>query len=65
MVRNNFKNKFKGAIDILKIFNQNGYEAYFVGGCVRDYLLGEDFSDIDITTRCFVRVLIQEFSMEQ
>ncbi|WP_299322505.1 CCA tRNA nucleotidyltransferase [uncultured Gemella sp.] len=50
MVRNNFKNKFKGAIDILKIFNQKGYEAYFVGGCVRDYLLGEDFSDIDITT---------------
>lgn len=50
MVRNNFKNKFKGAIDILKIFNRNGYEAYFVGGCVRDYLLGEDFSDIDITT---------------
>lgn len=50
MVRNNFKNKFKGAIDILKIFNRNGYEAYFVGGCVRDYLLGENFSDIDITT---------------
>ena len=50
MVRNNFKNKFKGTIDILKIFNQKGYEAYFVGGCVRDYLLGEDFSDIDITT---------------
>lgn len=50
MVRNNFNNKFKGAIDILKIFNQNGYEAYFVGGCVRDYLLCEDFSDIDITT---------------
>ena len=50
MVRNNFNNKFKGAIDILKIFNQNSYEAYFVGGCVRDYLLGEDFSDIDITT---------------
>ena len=50
MVRNDFNNKFKGAIDILKIFNQNGYEAYFVGGCVRDYLLCEDFSDIDITT---------------
>ena len=50
MVINNFKNKFKGAIDILKIFNRNGYEAYFVGGCVRDYLLGEEFSDIDITT---------------
>ena len=50
MVIDNFRNKFKGAIDILKIFNRNGYEAYFVGGCVRDYLLGEEFSDIDITT---------------
>ena len=50
MVIDNFRDKFKGAIDILKIFNRNGYEAYFVGGCVRDYLLGEEFSDIDITT---------------
>ena len=53
MVIDNFRNKFKGAIDILKIFNRNGYEAYFVGGCVRDYLLGEEFSDIDITTNAF------------
>ena len=50
MVIDNFRDKFKGAVDILKIFNRNGYEAYFVGGCVRDYLLGEEFSDIDITT---------------
>ena len=50
MVIDNFRNKFKDAIDILKTFNKNGYEAYFVGGCVRDYLLGEEFSDIDITT---------------
>ena len=50
MVIDNFRDKFKGAIDILKIFNRNGYEAYFVGGCIRDYLLGEEFSDIDITT---------------
>lgn len=50
MVIDNFRDKFKRAIDILKIFNRNGYEAYFVGGCVRDYLLGEEFSDIDITT---------------
>lgn len=50
MVIDNFRNKFKDAIDILKIFNKNGYGAYFVGGCVRDYLLGEEFSDIDITT---------------
>lgn len=50
MAIDNFRDKFKGAIDILKIFNKNSYEAYFVGGCVRDYLLGEEFSDIDITT---------------
>lgn len=50
MVIDNFRNKFKDTIDILKIFNKNGYEAYFVGGCVRDYLLGKEFSDIDITT---------------
>ena len=38
MVVNDFKNKFKGAIDVLKTFNENGFEAYFVGGCVRDYI---------------------------
>ena len=46
----NFNNKFKDAINILKTFNKNGFEAYFVGGCVRDFLLDKDFSDIDITT---------------
>lgn len=50
MVVNDFKNKFKGAIDVLKTFNENGFEAYFVGGCVRDYILKDEFSDIDITT---------------
>lgn len=47
---NNFKKKFNSAINILEKFNEVGYEAYFVGGCVRDYLLNDDFSDIDITT---------------
>ena len=47
---NNFKKKFNSAINILVKFNEAGYEAYFVGGCVRDYLLNDDFSDIDITT---------------
>ena len=47
---NNFRKKFNGAIDVLEKFNKAGYEAYFVGGCVRDFLLGSKFSDIDITT---------------
>ena len=47
---NNFNKKFNSAINILEKFNEAGYEAYFVGGCVRDYLLNDNFSDIDITT---------------
>lgn len=35
---------------IIKILNQNGYEAYAVGGCVRDTLLGRVPGDWDITT---------------
>ena len=49
-MQNIFEQKFGKAIDILKIIEKNGYEAYFVGGCVRDYLLDVDFSDIDVTT---------------
>lgn len=47
---NNFRKKFNSAVDVLERFNKAGYEAYFVGGCVRDFLLGYEFSDIDITT---------------
>ncbi len=35
---------------ILKRFHELTYEAYFVGGMVRDYILGRDFVDINITT---------------
>ena len=34
----------------LNILNENGYEAYVVGGCVRDSLLGDSPKDWDITT---------------
>ena len=35
---------------ILDILHENGYEAYAVGGCVRDALLGREPEDWDITT---------------
>ncbi len=35
---------------ILRILNEAGYEAYAVGGCVRDSLLGRKPGDWDITT---------------
>ena len=35
---------------ILGELNRNGYEAYAVGGCVRDAILGREPQDWDITT---------------
>lgn len=35
---------------ILNKLHENGYEAYVVGGCVRDKLLGKEPEDWDITT---------------
>lgn len=37
-------------LDILKRINDAGFEAYIVGGCVRDFLLGREPADWDITT---------------
>lgn len=45
------KLKFPGyAQKVLKTLINGGYEAYFVGGCVRDMLLGTSPTDFDITT---------------
>lgn len=35
---------------VLSVLNEGGYEAYAVGGCVRDHLLGRVPSDWDVTT---------------
>lgn len=40
----------KGVKRILDIFQSNGFEAYAVGGCVRDSILGRKPEDWDITT---------------
>ena len=41
---------FMRGIEIVKKLNEKMYEAYIVGGAVRDYLLNVDFKDIDIST---------------
>ncbi len=38
------------ALDLLKTIKTQGFEAYLVGGFVRDYLLGKSSLDIDICT---------------
>ena len=40
----------ENAAVILKGLSEAGYEAYVVGGCVRDSLLGREPKDWDITT---------------
>ncbi|WLR57638.1 CCA tRNA nucleotidyltransferase [Mesobacillus subterraneus] len=41
---------FIQAVPVLKLIEDAGYEAYFVGGSVRDYILGREISDVDIAT---------------
>ena len=58
---------------IIETLQTHGYEAYAVGGCVRDSVLGRIPQDWDITTsamprkqkHCLIRHLIQGLSMEQ
>src|SRR5204862_7918221 len=38
------------AISILRTLHDQGYQAYLVGGCVRDLLLGREPADYDIAT---------------
>ncbi|AKG74091.1 CCA tRNA nucleotidyltransferase [Salinicoccus halodurans] len=35
---------------ILEKLQEEGFQAYFVGGCVRDYQMGRIINDVDITT---------------
>ena len=41
---------FQRAMPVLQKIESHGYEAYFVGGCVRDSLLGLSIHDIDIAS---------------
>ena len=41
---------FEKSIEILRKIEENGFEAYLVGGCVRDLLMAKEPKDFDITT---------------
>lgn len=47
---------------IINILNNKGFEAYIVGGCVRDYLLGKTPKDWDITTSALPQQVKSAFS---
>ncbi|PPI86613.1 polynucleotide adenylyltransferase PcnB [Candidatus Pantoea edessiphila] len=55
------KNISKNALKVLYRLNKAGYEAYLVGGGVRDLLLGQKPKDFDITTNATPEQMIRLF----
>ncbi len=52
----------KNGLFVIRKLKKEGYEAYFVGGCVRDFLLGNEVVDIDITTNAKPNKVLSMFS---
>ncbi|MBM4762101.1 CCA tRNA nucleotidyltransferase [Bacillus sp. B15-48] len=52
---------FKNAVPIIKEIEKRGFEAYFVGGAVRDAILGREIADVDIATSAFPEELKRIF----
>ena len=46
---------------ILTELENNGFEAYMVGGCVRDGIMGRKCNDIDVTTNALPEQMIEVF----
>ena len=49
----NMPTEFQAALPVLARLEAAGFEAYFVGGSVRDYLLGQASHDVDIATSAY------------
>jgi tRNA nucleotidyltransferase (CCA-adding enzyme) len=56
------KEAFLQAIPLLNKIESAGYEAYFVGGSVRDFLLDKEIADVDIATSATPEELKSIFS---
>ncbi|MBW4802510.1 CCA tRNA nucleotidyltransferase [Loigolactobacillus coryniformis] len=53
--------EFVQALPVLQTITQAGFEAYFVGGSVRDALLGKKIHDVDIATSAYPAEIKQIF----
>lgn len=56
------KEPFLSAVPVLERLEIAGYEAYFVGGSVRDFLLNKEINDVDIATSATPEEVKQIFS---
>lgn len=51
----------KASLQVLDLITSHGYEAYLVGGYVRDFLLGIKSNDVDICTNATPKELVKIF----
>ncbi|NWQ39787.1 CCA tRNA nucleotidyltransferase [Bacillus sp. EB106-08-02-XG196] len=56
------KRPFLAAVPVLERLETAGFEAYFVGGSVRDFLLNKEINDVDIATSATPEEVKQIFS---
>lgn len=49
------------ALEIVKTLQNQGYKAFFAGGCVRDMVMGKESVDYDIATNALPRDVIKLF----
>ena len=52
----------KSALKVIDVLNSNGHEAFFAGGCVRNYLMNMPPNDFDIATSASVEELKNLFN---
>ncbi|WP_187355261.1 CCA tRNA nucleotidyltransferase ['Paenibacillus yunnanensis' Narsing Rao et al. 2020] len=51
----------EAAGQVMSVLAERGREAYFVGGCIRDELLGRPVHDIDLTTSALPEEIMEAF----
>lgn len=61
MILRSLPEEFQKALPIIEKLEAAGYEAYFVGGSVRDVLLGKKIHDVDIATSAYPAEVKQLF----
>lgn len=62
MLSNPLPEEFIKGLHIIEELEAAGFEAYFVGGSVRDYLLNRPIHDVDIATSAYPEEVKQVFS---
>ena len=50
------------SISVIRTLREQGFQAYLVGGCVRDLLLGREPKDYDVATNATPKQVMEDFS---